>query len=39
VGKRVSVSFPYPHVLLKNINIFSILTKITISNSTQEQYS
>jgi hypothetical protein len=39
VGKRVPAGSPYPHVLLKSVNIFSIITKITISNSTQEQYS
>jgi hypothetical protein len=38
VGKRVPTGSPYSHVLLKNVNIFSISTKITISNSTQEQY-
>jgi hypothetical protein len=38
MGKWVPASFPYPHILLKGVNIFSISTKIIISNSTQEQY-
>jgi hypothetical protein len=38
VGKRVPAGLPYSHILLKNINIFSISTKIIINNSTQEQY-
>jgi hypothetical protein len=33
MGRR---SFPYPHILLKSVNIFSISTKIIISNFTQE---
>jgi hypothetical protein len=39
VGKQVPADFSYPHVLLKSVNIFTILTKIIISNATQEQYS
>jgi hypothetical protein len=39
VGKQVPVGSLYPHVLLKSVIIFTISTKITIINSTQEQYS